>query len=113
MSDDDRRRYERLYPHPAQGLDTEAARRRVEAHPSVMPPNPEPVRFGRLRNRERFGLRLGAVLGLVAAGFFAPFFVRMLGRRQARPWERDQGQRILWRLRNGPFGRRVLLVARR
>lgn len=70
--------YERAYPDPARGLDREAARRRVEGHPEVMPPHPEPVdRHGIKRS---FGWRQAALpaLGFFAAGWLLP---RFFGRR--------------------------------
>ncbi len=122
MSEREDESYQRYYPNPARGLDTEAARRRVEANPGVMPPHPEPLRYRTVRVRERIGLRFGAAMVLFGAGFFLGSLARFIERR--RSWHEagepssgsgrsERGERFIWRYGNGPGGRRVLLMARR
>lgn len=65
-------RYERLYPHPAQGLDAEAARLRVEANPEVMPPHPEPTVPRSWKRREILGMRPLPLALIVGAGVLLP-----------------------------------------
>lgn len=105
--------YERYYPHPARGLDVEAARKRVLSHPEVMPPHPEPVQFARWQVREhRGGLRSAGVFTAVLVGVLAPLVIRAV-RRWASP--RRGRPAYLARPRRGmvPTRRSVLLLARR
>lgn len=119
MGHEEEERYRMFNPHPAQGLDIEAARRRVLAHPEVMPPHPEPVRFAEWEVRERRGFRFGGLVAALAIGALAPVLLRM-----ARKWATPRGAWPVYRTRHGstlfverrgmiPRRRRVLLLARR
>lgn len=75
---------ETYYPHPAEGLDVDKARERVEANPEVMPPHPRP-RLGRSwQNREILGMRAMPLLGTLAAALGIPLLVAWLSRMKPR-----------------------------
>lgn len=117
MGEVDKKRYQMFYPHPAQDLDVEAARKRVLEHPEVMPPHPEPVRFGAWGSRERMGMRFAGVIGALALGLLAPLLLGV-----AMGWASPRGQAFMAGARIGRAGRRrgnarrrgsVFLLARR
>ena len=67
------------YPNPARGLDRKAAIARVHASPEVMPPKVQeraPRMMWRNRNAEFWKMRPLPLIGVVAAGFALPFFLR-------------------------------------
>ena len=109
MGEVDKKRYQMFYPHPAQDLDVEAARRRVLDHPEVMPPHPDPVRFGDWGSRERVvGLRYAGLIGALALGLLAPL---LLGVAMGLATRRRG--RAGWRPGNARRRGSVLLLARR
>ena len=112
MGEVDKKRYQMFYPHPAQDLDVEAARKRVLAHPEVMPPHPEPVRIGDWGSRERVvGLRYAGLFGAFAVGLLAPLLLgAALGFATRR---RALGARSGWRPGNARRRGSVFLLARR
>ncbi|HWV36882.1 MAG TPA: hypothetical protein VN033_00205 [Vulgatibacter sp.] len=117
MGEVDKKRYRKFYPHPAQGLDVEAARRRVIEHPEVMPPNPEPVRFGAWGSREILGMRYAGLFGAVALGLLAPLLLGMaIGLATSREARDSAGSRTArggWWPGNARRRGSVLLLARR
>lgn len=74
-------RTEEYYPHPAEGLDVEAARGRVEANPEVMPPHPSPRTSRSWQNREFFGMRALPIVGAIAAAMGLPLLVSWLSKK--------------------------------
>lgn len=75
--------YEQRSPHPAHGLDRDAARRRVEQNPAVMPTNPKPYEGGRAwMNKEFFGMRALPLALVLGGGVLLPFLLRMMGGRR-------------------------------
>lgn len=123
--------YSHYYPHPARGLDPQAARQRVMEHPEVMPPEPRPLGYRRMSKKEVFGLRIPMLVGIVAVGVLGPLLIGTLLRRltQSRGWSPERlgfmkrwaessgwtpgRMRFIGRFRNGRRGPRVLLMARR
>jgi len=117
MGEVDKKRYRMFYPHPAQGLDVEAARKRVLEHPEVMPPHPEPVRFGSWGSRERMGMRFAGVVGALALGLLAPLLLGVaMGLASPRRSAYLAGARMGragWRPGNARRRGSVFLLARR
>lgn len=67
------------YPNPARGLDRKAAIARVHASPEVLPPRVEsraPKMLWMNRNAEFMKMRPLPLIGVVAAGFALPMFLR-------------------------------------
>lgn len=84
---EDRRRLthtEEYHPYPAEGLDVDAARGRVEANPEVMPPHPSPRTRRSWQNREFFGMRALPILGTIGAALALPLLVGWLSRSRPR-----------------------------
>lgn len=77
-------RTETYYPNPAEGLDADRARERVEANPEVMPPNPTPRSQRSWQNREVMGMRAFPLLALVASALALPALVGWLSQRKPR-----------------------------
>ena len=115
MGEVDKKRYRMFYPHPAQDLDVEAARKRVLEHPEVMPPHPEPVRFGDWSSRERVvGMRYAGLFGAFAVGLLAPLlFGLAMGLATRRRALVSAGSRAGWRPGNARRRGSVFLLTRR
>jgi hypothetical protein len=67
------------YPNPARGLDRKAAIARVHASPEVLPPRlaqRAPKMLWINRNAEFMKMRPFPLIGVVAAGFALPFFLK-------------------------------------
>lgn len=91
--------YEERYPHPAQGLDRDAARRRVEQNPAVMPPSPTPYQVSSWMNREFFGMRALPLMLVLGGGVLLPFALRLLGGRRRREERRAHRGEVGHKLR--------------
>lgn len=97
--------YAQRYPHPAQGLDRDAARKRVEQNPAVMPPNPSPAtRAKSWQNREFFGMRALPLALVLGGGVLLPFLFRLFA-GQKQPKEQKETMRDKASARMGDFAK--------